>query len=103
MSTVVGPRHKAIVTFVGVLTLLAGAAYAVLGGTLAFAGGHAVADLRDDDAGGMGFLLRFVAGLVTAVGVALLVQGALGVLGGLGVLLRKPWGRAVALVVAVLA
>ena len=48
-------------------------------------------------------MLQAVAGFVAAVGVALMVQGGLALLAGVGVLRRRQWGRALGILVAVLA
>jgi len=90
-------------TVLGLLTLLLGLAYAVLGGIFLFFGVAAQKRLEGDPAGGLGFLLELIAGFVAVVGVAFLVQGVLGVAGGLGLLFRKPWGRIPTFLLAVLA
>ena len=64
MTTVPKPASaSAAVTAVGLLTLLTGAAYLLTGGYLTVAGASAVKQLEDDAAGGLGFLLQFLAGL----------------------------------------
>jgi hypothetical protein len=110
MSTAPPPRPgpSVAVTVIGLLTVLWGGAYAALGGSLVFAAAAASERLgAEDQAGGLAevdrWLTSFFAGLATAVGVVLLVQGVLGVLAGSGVLWRKPWGRILAFVVAALA
>src|SRR4051794_15167412 len=57
---------------VGLITLLLGAAYSLTGGYLAVVGATAVKDLENDPAGGLGFLLQFLAGFVAVVGVVFL-------------------------------
>ncbi|MDB5309897.1 MAG: hypothetical protein JWO38_4099 [Gemmataceae bacterium] len=89
-------------TAAGLLTLLWGGAYAVLGGALVFAGVGGVRQ-PEGDAGGFGWLLQIVAGVTAAVGVAFLLAGAAGVLAGSGVLSRRRWGRVLTLVVSALA
>jgi hypothetical protein len=88
---------------VGVLGLLAGAAYAITGGWLAFAGAASAYQFEGDPVGGLGPLLQIIAGFVAAVGVALLLQGVLALAAGVGVLRRRPWGRVLGLCAAALA
>jgi hypothetical protein len=90
-------------TVLGWLTLLLGLAYGVLGVIFTFTGTTAQRQLQGDPAGGLGFLLEVVAGFVSIIGVAFLLQGLLGVLAGLGCLLGKPWGRIPTYLLAVLA
>jgi hypothetical protein len=97
-------RSKSVaVTVIGVTTMLLGGAYAALGGSLLFDGAAAIMSLEDDAAGGYAPLLQVVVGFVAVVGVALLVQGAIGLLAGLGVVMRRPWGRALTFLLAILA
>jgi hypothetical protein len=50
--------------------------------------------MKDDSAaGGFAYLIRFIADFMIVIGIAILVPGDLGVVAGLGVVLRKPWGR----------
>jgi hypothetical protein len=88
---------------VGLVTLLMGVGYAVLGGGLLLAGTDLSARLEGDPAGGMGPLLQIIGGFMAVIGAAFLVQGVAGLFAGGGVLSSRPWGRGLALVFAVLA
>ena len=104
MTTVPKPASaSAAVTAVGLLTVLVGTAYVLTGGYLTVAGAAVVKDLEDDPAGGLGFLLQFIAGFLAVVGVVFLLQGVPGVLAGVGVLMRKTWGRILTMVFAAVA
>jgi hypothetical protein len=94
---------NASVTAVGLLTVLVGVAYLLTGAYLVVAGTAVVKDLEDDPAGGLGFLLQFIAGFLAVVGVVFLLQGVPGVLAGVGVLMRKTWGRILTMVFAAVA
>lgn len=98
-----GPSGGRLVTAVGLLTLLAGGLYAVVGGLLIAAGADADRRLEGDPAGGFGWLLQILAAFTAAVGVAALLVGVIGVVAGWGVLSRRPWARVLTLVVAALA
>jgi hypothetical protein len=103
-ATLAGPSNSVIVTVLGLLTLLWGVAGAVCGGILIFAGGDLAVRMKDDAAaGGYAFLIRLIADFMIVIGVAILLQGVLGTLAGLGTLLRKPWGRILTCIMAVLA
>jgi hypothetical protein len=92
------------VTAIGILTILWGGIYAVLGGLLAFAGDSLWGNLDPNDpVGGFGPILKILAGLMVVVGVVWLLQGIPSVLAGWGVLLRKQWGRIPTFLVALLA
>jgi hypothetical protein len=96
------------VTVIGLLTVLWGVAYAALGCSLLFAAAATTGQPGpEEQAGGYAevdrWLTSLFAGLATAVGVALLVQGALGALAGAGALRRRPCGRVLTFLVAVLA
>jgi len=76
MTTVPRPASaNASVTAVGLLTVLVGAAYLLTGAYLVVAGTAVVKQLEDDPAGGLGFLLQFIAGFLAVVGVVFLLQG----------------------------
>jgi hypothetical protein len=95
MSTAVrgGPTNHVAVTFLGVLTLLVRAAYAGFGGWLIFAGTSWFGQPREDPWQEMAGLFGIGPALVIIVGLAFLPAGVLGLLAGLGVVLRKQWGR----------
>lgn len=97
-----GPSKTVAVTALGLITVLLGGVYAALGGIVIYTGAAALKKLQDDPAGGFGFLLRFLAGFVAVIGVALLVQGVFGILAGLGVLGRSQWGRVLTFIWSVL-
>jgi hypothetical protein len=103
IATPAGPGRSVAVRVIGLITLLVGVAYAVLGGDALVVGTAAERRLENDPAGGLGFLLQIVAGFVIVIGVAFLLQGLLGMLAGLGVLWYKPWGRVMTFILAVLA
>jgi hypothetical protein len=97
------PSKHVAVTAIGVITLLWGAAHAVLGGWLVWVGYVCFAvlgrpaDPRDPWAQGFAPLVQFFAligGMIcTALGVVSLLQGVSGLVAGWGVLGRKPWGH----------
>ncbi len=91
------------VSAIGLLTLLWGAVHAIAGGYVAVMGATAAQGLQDDPAGGLGFLLQALFGFVAVVGVAWLLQGALALLAGWGVLSRQGWARILTLILAGLA
>jgi hypothetical protein len=96
-----GTGKKVAVTGIGLITVLWGGAHAIMGGMLVFASTTWDKDIPPDDpVGGFAFLLQIVAALATAIGIAFLVQGVLGVAAGWGVVLRKQWARIVTLVLA---
>lgn len=103
-ATLAGPSNSVTVTVVGLITLLWGGAGAAYGGFIIFAGGDLAVRMQDDAAaGGFAFLVRLIADFMIVIGVAVLLQGVLGMLAGLGILLRKPWGRILTFIMAVLA
>jgi hypothetical protein len=83
----------------GLLTLVLGCGYVVMGSILL----GAAADMANDPAGGWAPLLQVFAGLIAVLGIPFLLQGVLGLLAGLGVLLRKSWGRLLTFLLAILA
>ncbi len=86
-------------TVLGLLTLLLGGGYLVMGGSLVWGG----AAMANDPAGGWGPLLQVFAGLIIVLAIPFLLQGVLGLLAGCGVLMRKRWGRLLTFPLAVLA
>jgi hypothetical protein len=103
------PSNSFAVTAIGLITMLWGGSYTALGGSLIF-GATAMMTKHPgavDHAGGLADVDHWVAsmfaGLATVIGVALLLQGVVGILAGLGVLWRKQWGRIVTFILAVLA
>jgi hypothetical protein len=91
------------VTAIGLATLVVGSGYSILGVCLLFAGTDMAARLGQDPAGGLGPLLQILAGFLTVLGGVFVAQGVPGMLGGWGVLLRRSWGRILALLLAALA
>jgi hypothetical protein len=89
------------VTALGLVTLLLGAAYAALGGQLIFAGVGWFVRMDRDPWAQIAGLFGLVPAIVIVIGVTFLPLGALGVLAGLGVLWRKPWGRILGFILAV--
>src|SRR4051794_17182774 len=65
-----GASQSVAVTALGLLTLLLGGGYVVMGGTLVWGG----AAMANDPAGGWGPLLQVFAGLIAALGVPFLLQ-----------------------------
>jgi hypothetical protein len=96
-----GPGKSVAVTALGLATLLLGAAYAALAGQLIFGGVGWFVRPNGDPWAQIAGLFGLLPALIIVVGVAFLPLGALGVLAGLGVLWRKPWGRTLAFVLAV--
>ena len=88
-----GPDKSPAVTVVGLATLLWGGAYAALGGQFIWAGASWAERAGDDPWGPLATFFGLLPALVIAVGVASLLLGLVGLLAGVGLLLRKPWGR----------
>jgi hypothetical protein len=108
MSTAVaGPGKGVAVTVIGLITMLWGGSYAALGGSLMFGANTMMTKHPGDHVGGLADVDHWVAsmfaGLASVFGAALLLQGVVGILAGLGVLWRKQWGRIVTFILAVLA
>jgi hypothetical protein len=105
MSTTVpvGPSKSVAVTVIGLITLLCGGGYAVLGGSFILGGAGWL--VQPDPAMGpvLGTWLTFLAAVLGMVGVLFLLFGVLVLLAALGVLWRKQWGRILTYIVAVLA
>jgi fumarate reductase subunit D len=97
------PSNRVAVTVLGLITLLLGGAYAALGGQLILAGASWAGQSGGDPWGPVATLFGILPALLIAVGVAFLPLGLLGLLAGAGVLLRKPWGRILTFILAVLA
>jgi hypothetical protein len=95
------PRKSVAVTVLGLSTLLLGVAYAALGGWLIFAGADMLMHPSKDPWVQIITIGGFVPALVIALGVAFLPPGILGLLGGLGLILRQQWGRILTFIVAV--
>ena len=96
-------RKSLAVTTVGLLTLLWGAAHAIVGGCFLLGGRDLLASLRDP-AGGAPLLfplLLVLADLMLMIGAILLFLGLPGILAGSGILFRKSWGRILTIVIAV--
>ncbi len=99
----VGPGKSGAVTAVGLLTLLLGAGYAALGAWFVVAGASWAAQASNNPWGPFITLFGALPALIVLLGVAFLVQGAVGSLAGLGCLGGRSWGRPLALVFAALA
>jgi hypothetical protein len=80
-----------------------GAAYAALAGGLIIAGADLLIRPTQEPVVRVFALGGIVPALIVALGIAFLLPGILALLAGLGVLLRKQWGRILTLIVAVLA
>jgi hypothetical protein len=82
-----------ITIILGSLTLLCGLCFTIFG--IAFAGGAAGAPR------GAGFLpFQMAAGILVVMAIIVLILGALYLVGGIGVLQRRNWGRIMTLVMA---
>jgi hypothetical protein len=94
MHDTVPPRRSFAVSVIGWLTLLLAALYATLAGMLLFigvaAGTEAAAPAKPTGWEGLGMLVAAVSALV---GIAFLLLTSLGIPAGLGVLMRRQWGR----------
>jgi hypothetical protein len=103
-ETTVRAEKSVAVTAIGILTILWGGIYSVLGGMLAFAGDSLWGNLDPNDpVGGFGPILKILAGLMMVIGVVWLVQGIPALFAGWGVLQRRQWGRIPTFLVALLA
>jgi hypothetical protein len=92
------------VTVLGLFTLLCGAGYAILGGYLILAVvGWFVRPDADPSKQMLAPLFLLAAPLLVGGGLLFLLLGILVLLAALGVLGRKPWGRILTFIVAVLA
>jgi hypothetical protein len=92
------------VTVVGVLALLGGVGYLVLGGQLLVGvPGWFAQPARDPSKQAIAPLVVLVAPLLVLFGVLFWVLGALDLVAAFGVFRRKPWGRILTLVTAGLA
>jgi len=98
-----GPGKNVAATVIGLLTLLFGGAYAVAGGQLVWAGASWAEQAGDDPWGPVVTFFGLLPAIVIAVGVAFLLLGLVGLLAGVGVLLRKQWGRVLTFSLAALA
>ena len=97
------PSNRIAVTVLGLITLLLGGVYAALGGQLILGGAGWFAQPSGDPWVQVIALGGIVPATIILLGIAFLVQGLLGLLGGSGVLLRRPWGRILTFILAVLA
>lgn len=98
-----GPSNRAAVTVLALTTLGLGVAYAALGSDLIWGGATWAARAGGNPWGPVASHFGLGPILVVAVGVAFLPLGLLGLLAGTGALLRKPWGRTLTFLLAVLA
>lgn len=92
------PARPGGVTFAGIFLIVMGV-LALLISLLLFLGGAMV----DGLAGEMGDMFGFLRGMLTVIAVVVLVWGLLHLLGGIGSLQGKGWGRATGVVVSVIA
>jgi hypothetical protein len=99
----VGAKKTVAVTVIGLITLLLGGAYAVLGGQLIWAGASWAGRADGDPWGQFASLFGIIPALLIVVGVAFLLPSLLGLLAGSGALLREQWGRILTLILAGLA
>jgi hypothetical protein len=98
------PAKSVVLMVLGLITLLLGGAHVALGVCLILVGEALARPLREGDPeGGLAVVVWLAGALMTALGVAFVPQGILEMLAGLGVLLRKQWGRILTFIVAVLA
>jgi hypothetical protein len=95
-----GPSKSVAVTILGGGTLLVGGGYAGFGAFLIFAGTGWLVQLDNEPWLPALFLGKSMA---IVIGIAFLPLGILGLLAGLGVLLRKQWGRILTFILAMLA
>jgi hypothetical protein len=103
-ALVAGPSKNVAVTVIGLITMLWGGVHAALGSGLILVGASLQRNLRPDDpAGGFAPILWILEGLAIFLGVLFLLQGVLGMLAALGVLLHKQWGRILTFIMAGLA
>jgi hypothetical protein len=91
------------VTILGLSTLLLGGAYAAVGGWVIFAGADMLVHPSKDPWIQLATFYGIVPALLIVLGLAVLPLAILGLLAGLGVLLRKQWGRVLTFTVAVVA
>jgi hypothetical protein len=103
LATPAIPGKSVAVTVLGLGTLLLGGCYAAFGGSAIFAGADWFAHPSKEPMVQVIALGGIVPGLLIMFGVAFLVQGILGLLAGLGILLRKQWGRILTFIVAIVA
>ena len=97
------PTKSVVVTVIGLSTLLMGVAYTVFGGGAIIAGADWLVHPRKDPQIQVIALGGIIPGLFILFGAAFLLPGILGLLAGLGVLLRKPWSRILTFILAVVA
>jgi hypothetical protein len=97
------PARSVAVTTIGLLTLLWGVGYAVLGGSAIVGGIGWLTQPGDDPWTPVITLFGFLPALVVVIGIAFLLVGILGLLAGSGVLRLKQWGRILTFLAAVLA
>ena len=88
-------------TVLGGLTLLVGIAHAALAGSLIIGGSNIMRDPANDPDKGWGFVTQFFAGILVALGIALILEGILEIAAAAGVLYRKRWGQILMILVAV--
>ena len=96
-------RKSVAVTVIGLITLLMGGYGVVFGGWVIFAGADWLEHPSKDPWIRAFALGGFVPALMVILGIVFLMLGMGGVLAGLGVILRKQWGRILTFIIAVVA
>jgi hypothetical protein len=89
--------HSNAITIIGLLTLGLGILYTGAGASLLFG----AAAIANDPAGGWWPMLQPLAGLLSIVGIVLLVQGILTGIAGVGVMQYQRWALVLTLILAV--
>jgi hypothetical protein len=97
------PTNQFAITIFGSITLFLGLAYLAFAGCLIFAGTFGLAAPPEDPWQQMATLFGILPVFVVLIGMALLPVGILGLLAGLGTLLRRGWGRTLTIILAALA
>ncbi len=96
------PTSRSVtVTILGGLTLVVGIAHTVLAGFLIIGGANIIRDSANDPDKGWGFVTQFFAGILVAVGIALILEAVLEIATAAGLLYRKRWGQILMILVAV--
>jgi hypothetical protein len=94
------PTTHVVITIFAAITLFIGFAYAAFGGWLIVAGASLLADPPADPWKQMAFLFGILPAFIVMIGLAFLPLGILGLLAGLGILLRRGWGRILTYILA---
>jgi hypothetical protein len=94
--------RSSVVTAAGLLTMVLGAAYAVLGGQLIRAGTAWAEQAHTDPWAHIATRFGLGPALAIAFGIAYLTLGLLGLAAGCGIVRRRQWGRALGFALAAL-